>query len=96
LVQGKVLSHHPMGQLIRGRAAAGAGSNRTLRSLAVFCRVGADPCSFFAPLKSKSMDAKRISLGRKTTAAAKRRDDREEIHNAASYGDFGTIGHFGQ
>jgi hypothetical protein len=33
------------------------------------------------------MDAKRISLGRKTTAAAKRLDDREEIHNAASYGD---------
>jgi len=32
------------------------------------------------------MDAKPIFFGRKTTAAAKRRDDREEIHNAASYG----------
>jgi len=42
------------------------------------------------------MDAKPIFFGRKTTAVAKRRDDREEIHNAASYGDFGTIGHFGQ
>jgi hypothetical protein len=31
------------------------------------------------------MDAKRISIGRKTTAAAKRPDDREEIHNAAPY-----------
>jgi hypothetical protein len=30
------------------------------------------------------MDAKRVSFGRKTTAAAKRRDDREEIHNAVS------------
>jgi hypothetical protein len=40
------------------------------------------------------MDAKPIFFGRKTTAAAKRRDDREEIHNAASYG--GTIGHLGQ
>ena len=50
LVQGRGSSRYVLGQRIRGRAAAGAGSNRAFHTLGGFCRLGADSCAFFAHL----------------------------------------------